>query len=210
MNKRLILVGAGAFGRELISLAQDSELHGRGQKITAFLDDNPLSLDKFSYNLEYLGAIKDYKPSSDDELIVAISDPHAKQKIILMLKNKGANFGQLIHPLAVISNTAKLGEGVIVCAHTFVSADSIIGDFVVINVLSSIGHDTQIGSFCTLSAHVDLMGYVIVGKSVFFGSGARVLPRVKIGDEAIIGAGATVMRAVKAKDTMYTQPAKKL
>jgi sugar O-acyltransferase (sialic acid O-acetyltransferase NeuD family) len=210
MNKNLILVGAGAFGREVIGLAQDSGSHAGGQKISAFIDDNPLALEEFSYNLEYLGAIRDYMPRSDDVLIMAISNPQEKQNIASILKARGGFFGQLIHPLAVISNTAKLGEGVVVCAHSFVSADSSVGDFVAINVLSSIGHDTQIGSFSTLSAHVDLMGYVIVGKSVFFGSGARVLPRVKIGDEAIIGAGATVMRAVKAKDTMYTQPAKKL
>ena len=210
MEKRLILVGGGAFARELIALSEDISSAGVSIKVTAFLDDSPLVFENFSYRLDYLGKIEHYTPSPDDEFIMAIANPEAKRKFSDLLKSKGAKFAQLIHPTAVIARTAKLGEGVVVCAHAFISADAEVGDLVAINALSSVGHDVKIGSFSTLSAHVDLTGYVNVGEAVFFGSGARVLPHTTIGSGAKIGIGATIMRSVQPGLTMYTQPAKKL
>ena len=210
MKKRLILVGGGAFARELIALSEDISSAGLDLKITAFLDDSSHVFENFSYKLDYLGKIEKFTPMPDDEFIMAIASPEEKRKLFALLRPKGARFATLIHPSAVVAKTAKLGEGVLICAHTFISADVEVGDLVIINALSSIGHDVKIGSFSTLSAHVDLTGYVEVGEDVFFGSGARVLPHIKIGDGAKIGIGATIMRSVQPGLVMYTQPAKKL
>lgn len=210
MTKRLILVGGGASAREYFDLSDAINAAGFGVKITAYLDDTGPSLRGSAYELQYLGSILQYDPEQDDEFIMAIANPEPKKKICELLRNKGAKFAQLIHPSAVISKTAKLGEGVIVGAHSFVSANAKIGDLVAINALSSVGHDVDLGAFSTLSAHVDLTGYVQVGERVFFGSGARILPRVTIGSGSKIGIGATVMRSVPPDTVMYIQPAKKL
>lgn len=210
MVKKLILVGGGASAREYIDLSDAISAAGQGKKITAYIDDTGPVLDGSDYQLEYLGSVRQYTPDLDDEFVMAIASPEAKKKISQLLRDKGAKFAQLIHPSAAISTTAKLGEGVTIGAHAFISANAKIGDLVAINALSSVGHDVDLGSFSTLSAHVDLTGYVQVGERVFFGSGARVLPRVNIGSGAKIGIGATVMRSVPPNAVMYIQPAKKL
>lgn len=210
MVKRLILVGGGASAREYIDLSDAICAGGQSKKITAYIDDTGPALKGSDYQLEYLGSVHQYIPNPGDEFVMAIASPQSKRQISQLLRDRGAKFAQLIHPSAAISSTAKLGEGVIIGAHTFVSASAKIGDLVAINALSSVGHDVDLGSFCTLSAHVDLTGYVQVGEGVFFGSGARVLPRVKIGSGAKIGIGATVMRSVPPNAVMYIQPAKKL
>ncbi|MEI8209553.1 MAG: acetyltransferase [Methylococcales bacterium] len=212
MNKRLILVGCGAFARELISWAEDIADAGIGQKITGYLDDTSHILEKFAYPYEakWIATIDNYIPEIGDELIIAIGDPVGKLKVVTKLKEKGAKFATLIHPTAVIARSARLGEGVVICPQALVSADAQLGDFVMVNCLSSIGHDVVVGNYCTLSAHVDLTGYVHVGDGVFFGTGAKVLPKVKIGAEAKIGAGAMIMQSVPENTVMYTQPAKKL
>lgn len=206
---RFILVGGGAFARELIGWAEHGALEGEAL-ISAFLDDSPNALDGFGYQLDYLGTIDDFQPSAGDRLIMAIGDPGHKRRIAEMLKSRGAQFAQLVHPSAVVSRTAQLGEGVVLCPQALVSANARVGDLVAVNSFSGVGHDVVLGAYSTLSSQVDLTGWVSVGDGCFFGSGARVVPKVKIGAGARIGAGATVLRNVPDGATMYTAPARKL
>lgn len=210
MTNRLILVGCGAFARELINWIDDLVVLKKSIPITGFLDTNPLALANFPYSIPYLGTIESYTPLSGDELVMAVGDPQTKKRLYSDLKGKGATFAQIIHPTAVVARTAKLCEGVVVCPLAFISADAVVGELCAINGYSSVGHDVNLGAFSTLSAHVDLTGWVQVDECAFFGSGARVLPKIKIGPNARIGAGAIVMRSVAADTTMYASPAKKL
>ena len=210
MNERLVLVGGGDFGRELINWTDDLVDQGKSIPVTGFLDDNPDALKGFQYPVAYLGSIQSYVPQAGDRLLMAVGDPKVKKSLFVDLKLRGCTFATLIHPSAVVARTATLGEGVVVCPHAFVSADAFVGDLCVINGSASIGHDVKLGSFATLSAHVDLTGWVNVDECVFFGSGARVLPKVKIGYGARIGAGAVVMRSVPADAVVYAPPAKRL
>jgi sugar O-acyltransferase (sialic acid O-acetyltransferase NeuD family) len=208
--ERLILVGGGAFSRELINWADHAAAASGGVRVSAFLDDTGNALEGFDYGLAYLGSIASYEPRPGDQLVLGISEPAAKKRIVGELTAKGAVFASLVHPTAVVARTAALGKGVVLCPYSVISADVVLGDFVAVNTLSSVGHDAVVGDYSTLSAHVDLTGRVKVGVSCFFGTGARVLPRVVVGDECRIGAGATVMRNVASSAVMYTMPAKKL
>jgi len=208
-SARVILVGGGAFGRELISWAEHGALEGGGQ-ITAFLDDSATALDGFGYALEHLGSVDDFQPHEGDRLVMAIGDPAHKRRIAELLKSRGAHFARLVHPSAVLARTAQLGEGVVLCPQAVVSANACIGDLVSINSFSGVGHDVVLGAYSTLSAHVDLTGWVTVGEGCFFASGARVAPKVSIGAGARIGAGATILRKVAEGAVMYTAPARRL
>lgn len=210
MTKRLILVGGGAFARELINWAESVPIDGATQSIDGYLDEVDGALASQNYQIPYLGRVQDFSPQTGDLLLMAIGGPLAKKRVFEELKAKGANFITLIHPSSVVARTARLGEGVVVCPQAFISADAVVGDMVAINSFASVGHDVVLGSFCTLSSHVDLTGWVQVEERVFFGSGARVLPKVKIRSGATIGAGANVMRSVPEDAVMYAQPAKKL
>ncbi len=210
MSLRVILVGAGGFGREVISWAADAHIHKNFPKIFGFLDDNSNALNNFSYGITCLGDFESYQPHADDVFLLGVANPTIKDKAVKLLKSKGGMFITLIHPTAVIAKTAAIGEGAVICPFALISADTKIGDFVTINVMSSIGHDSVIGDYSTLSGHVDITGQVVVGESVFFGSGVKVVPRIKIHSGAKIGAGCTVMRSVSAGTTVYTTPARKL
>jgi len=207
MEKRLILVCCGNFGRELINWANDA---GPEHAFSGFLDTNQNALDGYSYKLPWLGAVDDFVPKSGDQLVIAIADPKDKRAVVQKLKKVGATFAKFIHPSALIAKSSVLGEGVVVFPHSVISCDTHLGDFVSINGLSGIGHDVRIGDYSTISAHVGLTGYVQVGESVFIGVGAKVLPKVKIGNNAKIGAGALVVRTVPENAVMYSPPSKRL
>ena len=99
-SNRLILVGGGAFARELICWIEDEVDSGIGQRVTGFLDDNPKALEKFSYpyNQKWISTIDDYLPQEGDKLLMTISDPLAKPLIVEKLKKKGAKFTSLFIP----------------------------------------------------------------------------------------------------------------
>lgn len=205
---RLVIAGAGAFGRELMCWADMAV--GATWGSMAWVDDDPQALDGFDYPLPWLGSFADYQPAAGDLCVVSAGTTATKQRLVAGLKSRGACFATLVHPSAIVARTAKLGEGCVICPLAFISADAKLGEFVIVNGLSSVGHDVVLGAYSTLSAHVDLTGHVVVGEGAFFGTGAKVIPKMKIGSHAVIGAGAAVMRTVPDGATVFTMPAKKL
>jgi sugar O-acyltransferase (sialic acid O-acetyltransferase NeuD family) len=205
---RLVIVGGGGFGRELICWAADCAEAGLLPPVAGIIDDGGDPLAGYDYSTPRLAGIEDYRPADGDLLVMAIGDPAAKQSVAEKLSGRGGRFATLIHPSAVVARSASLEEGVVVCPQALISADASVGRLVIINALSSVGHDVRVGDYSTLSAHVDLTGFVSVGSSVLVGSGAKVLPKVKVGEGATIGAGATVYRNVPAGATVYAAPAK--
>lgn len=207
-QERLIIVGAGGFGREILCWAEDCVAAGTLPAIGGYIDDQVEALP--GYDISRVGTIRDYAPQDGDLFVVALGEPAKKRKLVEMLAERGARFATLIHPTCTVVRTASIGEGVIMCPYSMAMPDCRIERFVSILNLSGIGHDSVAGEFTTLSSLVDVTGNVRVGKDVSIGSGARILPRVTIGDGATVGAGAVVVRSVKPGMTVYAAPAKVL
>ncbi|WP_449414151.1 acetyltransferase [Pandoraea soli] len=210
--KQYVIVGGGGFCRELISWIRQIETGpGRGS-VVGVLDDNPDCLNGYDYGVACLGAPSEYVAPAGVELAIAVGAPKSRERLVGLLRerNPQVRFATIIHPSAVIADSAQFGEGLIVCPQSLISADARIGNFVTINACSSVGHDATVGDFCTLSAHVDLMGFSSLGARTFIGSGARVMPSVSIGADCTLGAGTTAIRRLPDSMTLYAPPSKKM
>jgi len=212
MTGRVIIVGGGGFGRELVSHVGDAHRAGMLPPLGGYVDDAGDVLAAFGHygHVPYLGSLDDLRPGPDDLFTLAVGSPRTKKLLAERLRTRGAQFATVIHPSAITSPTSRIGEGAIVGTHAGPGVDTRIGDFVTINSYSGIGHDAVIGDFTTLSGHVDVTGGAVIGEGVFIGSKASILPRVKVGDWASIGAGSLVYRTVAAGATVYAAPAKLL
>jgi len=208
IDGQLIIVGGGGFGTEVFCWARDC--HGRGllPPVTGFLDDEVASMSGVS--LPHLGSLDAYVPQQGDVFLMALGKPQHKERVYLKMKARGANFATLIHPTAVVTDTATLGEGTIMCPFSMAMPNSSVGKCVSVLYYSAVGHDAIVGDFSSVSSQVDLTGYARIGAGVTVGSGARVLPGVSVGDGATIGAGAVVVRSVKPGSTVFAAPAKVL
>ena len=205
---RLVLVGAGGFGREVLCWARDCAAAGTLPAVAGFVDDVVQELP--GYDVSRLGGLQDYNPRPEDLFVVALGQPAKKREVVGLLQTRGARFATLRHPTTTVVSTARIGEGVIMCPYTMAMPDSRIERFVTLINYSGIGHDGVCGEFSVLSSLVDVTGGVTIGKDVVIGSGARILPGLKIGDGATVGAGAVVVRSVKPGATVFAAPAKTL
>jgi sugar O-acyltransferase (sialic acid O-acetyltransferase NeuD family) len=205
--KKLFIIGAGGFGRELYAWASQHADCGHAWAIAGFLDDNPDALGKFG-RFAPVHPLTGHKPSADTLYLVGLGMPALKERLCAPLIAGGAEFLTFIHPQALIGARVKLGQGVVICPGAILSVDIEVGDFAMVNLNCTIGHDASLGPWTSLSAQCDITGYVRVADRVFMGSRASVIPDKSVGSRAIIGAGAVVVRDVPPDVTVVGIPAR--
>lgn len=206
--KNLIIVGAGGCGREVLQWAKDSNRAEKRWNIKGFLDDNAQALEGKKCDVQVIGSIKTYKPEKDDEFICAVGSPEMRKKIVQTIREQGGSFVNLIHPTAVVADTAQLGGGIVIYPYAVVSDHAVIQDYCIVNMHSAVTHDTCLGEYSTISAFCDITGNCRVGKRCFLGTGVKLVPGTVVGDEAFLCAGSVVMTKVRNGAKMMGNPAK--
>lgn len=205
--RRLVIVGAGGFGREVATWAAAVPPSDRDWELGAFLDANRDALARYKVPWPIIGDPATYLPEARDRFICAIGDPATKLAICRQLLDRGAMFTTLCHPTVVIGGNGHIGMGAILCPYAIITDSVEIGDFVTVNVHSTIGHDATIGSGSTLSGHCDVTGFARLDEAVFLGTSAVILPKVHVESFARVGAGSVVLRNVRAGSTVFGVPA---
>lgn len=208
MTTRVVIAGAGGFGRGVYSWIEGSARHRDkyGLSDIVFIDD-----DERPHNVSrsaIVSSIRKFVPLPEDEVLCAVADPRARRQIVRDLASRGAKFHTFVDDRAVIGNGVQIGEGTIICPGSVVSAHAVIGEHVHVNFNCSVGHDTELQEFSTLSPSVNVMGEVLIGFATFLGGSAAVLPRLRIGAEAMIGAGSVVVQDVDASTVVAGNPAR--
>lgn len=205
MAKRIVIAGAGGFGRGVHSWITTSPGHLKAHNIkdVVFIDDKLSGPD-----IPVVSSIAAYEPLENDEILCAIGNPKVRRELTESLRRRGSRFHTFVDDRAVLGRGVAVGEGTIICPGVVVSADASIGEHVHINFNCSIGHDVRLGAFVTLSPSVNIMGEVNVEDAAFIGGSAAILPRIELGTSSTIGAGSVVIRSVGADTIMAGNPAK--
>jgi len=112
------------------------------------------------------------------------------------------------HPSAVVSKSARLGNGVTIMAAAVVNANSQIGNNVIINTGAILEHDCVVGDHVHVATGARLAGTVTVGTGSHIGAAAVVLQGRTIGRNSIVGAGAVVVRDVPDDVVVMGVPAR--
>lgn len=205
---RLVVVGAGGFGREVFNWVQRSNLSASSRE-TVFIDDSEEALSAFpQLAAQLISRIVDFTPLTDDHLIMAIAEPDMKREISAALQQRGGAFASLVHDSAVVSADAQVSTGSVICPGAVVCSNALLGPFVTLNVAASVGHDARVGEFASLMGHVDVTGGAVVGEGAWISSHASVLPGRVVGDGARVGAGSVVTADVEASQSVFGVPAR--
>lgn len=189
----MYLYGASGHGKVIKDIAE-----ALGDSVEGFVDDNP--------NLsQYCGKKVYHQVDGLSPMIVSIGINKTRKMIVEKLS---CQYATAIHPTAIISPSAKIGEGTVVMSGAIINADAVIGNHCIINTGASVDHECVVGDYCHIAPHASLCGQVHVGEGTLIGVGASVIPCIEIGEWCTVGAGAAVVANVPDNKTVVGVPAK--
>jgi sugar O-acyltransferase (sialic acid O-acetyltransferase NeuD family) len=196
----MVIIGTGEQGRVVLDI-----LLSNGLKPDGFLNIPPFEKDEVC-GFPVLGdtsSLFRFKKG-----IVALGDNLKRKEVFLEARSSGLLFVNAIHSSAVISDFAKLGNGVVIGAGVVINTGAEISDNTIINTGAIIEHDCFISRDSHIGPGAVLGGGVFVGECSFIGLSAVILPDVKIGKDVLVGAGSVVTRDVPDGLTVKGVPAK--
>lgn len=140
--------------------------------------------------------------------IGSVGDPTARQRAYARCRDFGFTMVRAVHPRAVVSPAASLGDGVTVMAVAVINAEAVVGHNVIVNTGAIVEHDCRIADHVHVATGARLAGGAIVGEGAHIGVGAAVREGIRVGRGAVVGAGAVVVRDVPDGAVVIGNPAR--
>ena len=212
MAVKVVGLGAGGHAKVVIEILRSH----RSYEVIGLLDPKPELQGKSVLDVPVLG---------DDDLLPAlksdgichffvglgsIGDTGPRQRLFELGLQHGMKPVDAVHPQAVISPSAVLGEGVTVMAGAVINACANLGVNVIVNTGAVVEHDCVIGDHVHIATGAQLASTVQVGTGAHIGAGATVRQCISIGEGAIVGAGAVIVKDVPPHAVVVGVPARPL
>ena len=203
----LVIVGAGGFGLEVATYAQDITRAGQTSfAVQGFIDDvQPIG--SLHGGFPVLGPT-DMDPAPEAFYILAVGAPEGRAKLAAKLSAKGVRWAKIIHPLAYVASSAKLEEGIVIAPFAFVGPEALIEAHAVLNIHATVGHESRLGPASVLAPYGCLHGRTTVKNGVFVGSHAVVTAGVTLHSGCTLAAGAVAYNDIPSGVTALGNPAR--
>ncbi|PGL70326.1 acetyltransferase [Bacillus sp. AFS055030] len=162
-------------------------------KIIAILDDkcNEQMIENgiVYAPISYLNRLQDDRT----KVVIGIGDNNSRNQISKSINISIERYLSVIHPSAIVSPSANIGNGTVIMPKAVINANAKIGVHCIINTGAIIEHDNTINNYTHVSPNATLTGNVSLGEGVHVGASATIIPGIKVGHWSIIGAGSTVI-----------------
>ena len=198
MSDSIILIGGSGHARVIIDSIRVS-----GGTVFGILDDG-LAAGTEVLGVPVLGKTADYVQYADHPFLIAIGNNDVRKRIAEKLHVRWAT---VVHPAAVVSRYAVIGEGTVIMPRAVVNAGAAVGRHRIINTGAIVEHDNVLGDFVHISPNAALGGTVRVGVGTHIGIGACVRNNINICGGCTVGAGAAVVKDITLPGTYVGVPA---
>lgn len=203
--KKLIIIGCGGHAAEIVDYINIINDISKTKKynLLGFVDNTDKYYLHYAFKEKFLGNANDHLVIKDVYYILGIGDMSIRRKVIDEYLTKGAKFETIIHPTALISKSAKIGQGSLIAHNVSIGPKASIGNFCVINSRSTIGHDSIIGENNFISPQVVVGGFAKIGNENMLGTNSCVIPKINIGNFNKIMAGMPILNNVKNNEIVF-------
>jgi sugar O-acyltransferase (sialic acid O-acetyltransferase NeuD family) len=184
----LVVIGSGGQAKVVCDI-----LLAMGETVDGFVDDEPSRVGLVVLGLPVLGT-SSWLDGKNARVALGVGHNERRAEVARAVRARGARVVTCIHPSAVISASASIGEGTVVMANASVNPAAVVGEGCIVNTGAVVEHDNVLGEYVHLSPRVALGGEVKIGAFTHLGVGVSVHPRVTIGERTIVGVGAAVVR----------------
>lgn len=209
--KRVIVIGTGGHAKVVIDiLSQMADVVVIGvttlslEPGTMFFDVPVLGNDEILNSLHNENAF-DYLALG----VGGFTDNNRRSQIFENFTKSGFRFINAVHPSAILSPSAKLGEGIVIFPGAILNTEVTIGNNTIIATGACIDHETVIGHNVLVSAGVTIGAMVTIDDNCLLALGSKVVSQIRIGHNSLIAAGAVVVSDIAANERVFGIPAKK-
>ena len=188
MREKLLIVGAGGFGRVVAE-------HAVLEYDCAFIDDGP-EIGTVVNGITVIGRTNELEKfiSEFRLLIVAIGNNKLREKIYKNAEETGFVFPNIIDPSAYISPFASIGKGCVILNNAVVQNNAKIGNGCILNSGVEAHHDSVIEDYCLIYANSVVRALTKVGRRVRIGSTVSISTGAIVEDDADIEDGSVVKK----------------
>lgn len=210
-SREIIIIGANGNCIDIADAVECCAARGDAVRVIGFLDDAEAMQGKTLAGLPVLGRISDAVKFPQAFFVNGIGSPKSyriKPDIAAKAKVPEERWATVIHPLATVSPSAKIGRGTVLLSHVDVGAGARIGDHCMVLQGSIISHDSVVGDCSAIATGVCISGGCTIGTNVYIGSSSAIRDGIRIGDGALIGIGSVVVKDIPAGAVAFGNPAR--
>jgi len=183
----VLLIGGGRNARNLICIFETA-----GAPVRGVVDDRPSGVVLG----HAVGLVDDVDGAALDAFLT-IADPDAAAAVRARPALRGCRWPRFVHPSAVVSSHAVLGEGCYVGPFA-VLTDVVLGRHVHLFAHNVLGARVEVGDFTAVLPHATVASDTRIGARCTIAMGARIHAGVTIGDDCRVGVGAVVRHDMPA------------
>ena len=188
MKTKLLIVGAGGFGRVTLE-------HASRQFDCAFVDDGQ-AVCAVVDGVEVVGGSSDLQRLHDeagfDQLIVTIGNNKLREELYRKAKALGYSFPNIICSSAYISPHAQIGCGCVLLNNVVVQNGGHVGDGVLLNPGVEVHNDAFVDDYALIYTNSIVRALAHVGKRVRIGSTVSISNNVNVADDSDVPNGTTL------------------
>lgn len=126
-----------------------------------------------------------------------------REKLYCKLKKIGFQLPAIVDNTAKIADGVVIGEGTYIGKGSIVNTDSHVGRMCIVNTGAIIDHECYIDDYTHVAVGAVLCGGVHVGRTVLIGANATLLQGLNIGNHCIVGAGTVITKNMRDSEMKY-------
>ena len=190
---RLGVIFAGKSFRQI----EDALACSQSIEVVAFFDDKRSEDNRYEGSTDISNILSKKESCALDVFFISTGNKYLRAKYYNLLKAKGLNLINIIHPTSVISETAVLGDNIYIGPNVVVSSKAYIDSGCFVSAMCNIEHHCQISSNTLLGPGVMLSGSVTIGKNSIVSAGVSMESNISVGESVFISSGQGICRIIK-------------